>query len=109
MIDVQLMTGMMSYRVDPEDYINAALNIYLDIVLIFLYLLGRRWTHRAHTPQCTYNEQVHYFLYLAVTCFEWMNYYDWKMNAESSFCLGFTSIKIVLLNKNVVNVLFPIS
>ncbi|KAF7657900.1 hypothetical protein LDENG_00020670 [Lucifuga dentata] len=42
MIDVQLMTGMMSYRVDPEDYINAALNIYLDIVLIFLYLLGRR-------------------------------------------------------------------
>ncbi|XP_076004499.1 protein lifeguard 1-like [Genypterus blacodes] len=42
MIDVQLMTGSMSHRVDPEDYVNAALNVYLDIVLIFLYLLGRR-------------------------------------------------------------------
>ncbi|XP_054452112.1 protein lifeguard 1-like [Anoplopoma fimbria] len=42
MIDCQLMMGMMSYRLDPEEYINAALNIYLDIMLIFLYLLGRR-------------------------------------------------------------------
>ncbi|XP_072219790.1 protein lifeguard 1 [Leuresthes tenuis] len=42
MIDCQLMMGMMSYRLDPEEYINAALTIYLDIVLIFLYLLGRR-------------------------------------------------------------------
>ncbi|XP_022613855.1 protein lifeguard 1-like [Seriola dumerili] len=42
MVDCQLMMGMMSYRLDPEEYINAALMIYLDIVLIFLYLLGRR-------------------------------------------------------------------
>lgn len=42
MIDCQLLMGMMSYRLDPEEYINAALVIYLDIVLIFLYLLGRR-------------------------------------------------------------------
>ncbi|XP_059200115.1 protein lifeguard 1-like [Centropristis striata] len=42
MVDCQLMMGTMSYRLDPEEYINAALLIYLDIVLIFLYLLGRR-------------------------------------------------------------------
>ncbi|XP_026169413.1 protein lifeguard 1 [Mastacembelus armatus] len=42
MIDCQLMMGKMSYRLDPEEYVNAALMIYLDIVLIFLYLLGRR-------------------------------------------------------------------
>ncbi|KAK1878618.1 Protein lifeguard 1 [Dissostichus eleginoides] len=42
MIDCQLMMGAMSYRLDPEEYINAALNIYLDVMLIFLYLLGRR-------------------------------------------------------------------
>ncbi|XP_022059198.1 protein lifeguard 1 [Acanthochromis polyacanthus] len=42
MIDCQLMMGMMSYRLNPEEYINAALTIYLDIMLIFLYLLGRR-------------------------------------------------------------------
>ncbi|XP_044076705.1 protein lifeguard 1 isoform X2 [Siniperca chuatsi] len=42
MIDCQLLMGMMSYRLDPEEYINAALMIYLDIVLIFLYLLGRK-------------------------------------------------------------------
>ncbi|KAM6919044.1 protein lifeguard 1 [Xenentodon cancila] len=42
MVDCQLMMGVMSYRLDPEEYINAALMIYLDIVLIFLYLLGRR-------------------------------------------------------------------
>ncbi|XP_029379864.1 protein lifeguard 1 [Echeneis naucrates] len=42
MVDCQLMMGMMSFRLDPEEYINAALFIYLDIVLIFLYLLGRR-------------------------------------------------------------------
>ncbi|XP_076003806.1 protein lifeguard 1-like [Genypterus blacodes] len=40
MIDVQLLTGRMSHRVDPEDYVSGALIVYLDIVLIFLYLLG---------------------------------------------------------------------
>nr|XP_046263803.1 protein lifeguard 1 isoform X2 [Scatophagus argus] len=42
MIDCQLLMGTMSYRLDPEEYVTAALTIYLDIVLIFLYLLGRR-------------------------------------------------------------------
>ncbi|KAM9719846.1 protein lifeguard 1 [Menidia menidia] len=42
MVDCQLMMGLMSHRLDPEEYISAALRIYLDIVLIFLYLLGRR-------------------------------------------------------------------
>lgn len=42
MIDCQLMMGAMSNRLNPEEYINAALNIYLDVMLIFLYLLGRR-------------------------------------------------------------------
>ncbi|XP_038135542.1 protein lifeguard 1 isoform X2 [Cyprinodon tularosa] len=42
MIDCQLMMGKMSYRLSPEEYINAALMIYLDIILIFLYLLGKR-------------------------------------------------------------------
>ncbi|XP_071397232.1 protein lifeguard 1 [Centroberyx affinis] len=41
-IDCQLLMGTMSYRLNPEEYVNAALIIYLDIVLIFLYLLGRR-------------------------------------------------------------------
>lgn len=39
MADVQLMMGD---RVSPEEYVSAALLIYLDIILIFLYLLGRR-------------------------------------------------------------------
>ncbi|XP_034470545.1 protein lifeguard 1 [Hippoglossus hippoglossus] len=42
MFDCQLMMGAMSNRLDPEEYISAALTIYLDIVLIFLFLLGRR-------------------------------------------------------------------
>ncbi|XP_036939257.1 protein lifeguard 1 [Acanthopagrus latus] len=42
MIDCQLLMGSMSYRLDPEEYVNAALTLYLDVVLIFLYLLGRR-------------------------------------------------------------------
>ncbi|XP_073348154.1 protein lifeguard 1 [Pagrus major] len=42
LIDIQLLMGTMSYRLDPEEYVNAALTIYLDVVLIFLYLLGRR-------------------------------------------------------------------
>uniref|UniRef100_A0A673B5S6 Si:ch211-284o19.8 n=1 Tax=Sphaeramia orbicularis TaxID=375764 RepID=A0A673B5S6_9TELE len=42
MIDCQLLMGTFSYRLNPEEYVNAALMIYLDIILIFLYLLGRR-------------------------------------------------------------------
>ncbi|XP_047444510.1 protein lifeguard 1 [Mugil cephalus] len=41
-IDCQLVLGRGSYALSEEDYINAALNIYLDIILIFLYLLGSR-------------------------------------------------------------------
>lgn len=42
MINCQMLMGS-SYGVDPEEYINAALTIYMNIVLIFLCLLGRRW------------------------------------------------------------------
>lgn len=42
MVDCQLLMGTMSYRLSPEEYVSAALTIYLDIILIFLYLLGRR-------------------------------------------------------------------
>uniref|UniRef100_A0A3Q2R2U3 Si:ch211-284o19.8 n=1 Tax=Fundulus heteroclitus TaxID=8078 RepID=A0A3Q2R2U3_FUNHE len=38
MVDCQLMI----YRLNPEEYVSAALTLYLDTVLIFLYLLGRR-------------------------------------------------------------------
>ncbi|XP_041658924.1 protein lifeguard 1-like [Cheilinus undulatus] len=39
LIDVQLMTGKMKDRVDPEEYVFAALLIYLDIVIIFIWFL----------------------------------------------------------------------
>ncbi|XP_061835034.1 protein lifeguard 1 [Nerophis lumbriciformis] len=42
MFDCQLMMGLMGHRLDPEEYVTAALMIYLDIMLIFIYLLGRR-------------------------------------------------------------------
>jgi FtsH-binding integral membrane protein len=38
-IDTQLVIGSGKYRFDEEDYIIAALNIYIDIVGLFLYLL----------------------------------------------------------------------
>ncbi|KAF6728067.1 Protein lifeguard 1 [Oryzias melastigma] len=41
-VDCQMMMGSMSHRLNPEEYIYAALMIYLDIILIFLYLLGKR-------------------------------------------------------------------
>ena len=38
--DTQLMMGgKHKYALDPEDYIFAALNIYLDIVNLFMYIL----------------------------------------------------------------------
>lgn len=39
LVDVQ---WTMNERVNPDEYVSAALFIYLDVVLIFLYLLGRR-------------------------------------------------------------------
>ncbi|XP_061549854.1 protein lifeguard 1 [Phycodurus eques] len=41
MADCQLMMGVLSYRLDPEEYVTAALVIYLDIMLIFIYLMSR--------------------------------------------------------------------
>ena len=38
--DTQLMMGgKHKYALDPEEYIFAALNIYLDVVNLFLYIL----------------------------------------------------------------------
>ncbi|XP_077381489.1 protein lifeguard 1 [Festucalex cinctus] len=41
MCDCQLMMGVLSYRLDPEEYVSAALMIYLDVMLIFIYLMGK--------------------------------------------------------------------
>ena len=39
--DTQLMMGgTHAYSLSPEEYIFAALNIYLDIVNLFLYILA---------------------------------------------------------------------
>jgi FtsH-binding integral membrane protein len=37
--DVQLMIGGGAYSIEPDEYVFAAINIYLDIVNLFLYLL----------------------------------------------------------------------
>lgn len=34
-----MMGGKHKYSISPEEYIFAALNLYLDIVNIFLYIL----------------------------------------------------------------------
>uniref|UniRef100_A0AC35GXE9 Uncharacterized protein n=1 Tax=Panagrolaimus sp. PS1159 TaxID=55785 RepID=A0AC35GXE9_9BILA len=39
-IDVQLLMGGKRYQLDPEDYIFAAIQIFLDIVIIFLKILS---------------------------------------------------------------------
>lgn len=38
-VDCQLVMGRQKYSLDPEEYIFAALIIYLDIIMIFLYIL----------------------------------------------------------------------
>lgn len=39
--DTQLMVGgSHKYSISPEEYVFAALNIYLDIVTIFIYILS---------------------------------------------------------------------
>ncbi|KTF95318.1 hypothetical protein cypCar_00028560 [Cyprinus carpio] len=38
-VDCQLVMGRQTYSLDPEEYIYAALIIYLDIIMIFLYIL----------------------------------------------------------------------
>lgn len=37
--DTQLLLGNRKYSISPEEYVFAALNIYVDIVQIFLFLL----------------------------------------------------------------------
>ena len=37
--DVSLMTGGGQYSISPDEYVAAALNIYLDVVNLFLYLV----------------------------------------------------------------------
>ena len=38
-IDTQMLMGDKRFKYSPEDYVNAALQIYLDICYIFLYIL----------------------------------------------------------------------
>ncbi|XP_077993264.1 protein lifeguard 2-like [Glandiceps talaboti] len=39
-VDTQLVMGGKRYQITPEEYIFAALNLYVDIVYIFLYILA---------------------------------------------------------------------
>ena len=40
-MDTQLMIGgKHKYSIDPEEYVFAALNLYLDIVNLFIYILS---------------------------------------------------------------------
>uniref|UniRef100_A0A8C2CXB9 Uncharacterized protein n=1 Tax=Cyprinus carpio TaxID=7962 RepID=A0A8C2CXB9_CYPCA len=38
-VDCQLVMGRQKYSLNPEEYVYAALIIYLDIIMIFLYIL----------------------------------------------------------------------
>ncbi|KAA0719479.1 Protein lifeguard 1 [Triplophysa tibetana] len=38
-VDCQLVMGRQKYNLNPEEYVFAALIIYLDIIMIFLYIL----------------------------------------------------------------------
>ncbi|XP_004646316.1 protein lifeguard 1 [Octodon degus] len=38
-MDVQLLVGVRHYELDPEEYVFAALEIYLDIINLFLFIL----------------------------------------------------------------------
>lgn len=54
LFDTQLMLGgKHKYAIEPEEYIFAALNLYIDIVNLFLYLLqlissAKNWSHVKH-------------------------------------------------------------
>uniref|UniRef100_A0A914EAB4 Uncharacterized protein n=1 Tax=Acrobeloides nanus TaxID=290746 RepID=A0A914EAB4_9BILA len=39
-IDIQLIMGGRKYEISPEDYIFAAIQLFLDIIIIFWYLLA---------------------------------------------------------------------
>lgn len=38
-MDVQLIVGGRHSEIDPEEYVFAALEIYLDIINLFLFIL----------------------------------------------------------------------
>lgn len=38
-VDCQLVMGRQKYSLTPEEYVFGALVIYMDIILIFLYIL----------------------------------------------------------------------
>jgi FtsH-binding integral membrane protein len=38
--DTQIMLGKNKYSISPEEYVFATLNLYLDIVNIFIYILS---------------------------------------------------------------------
>ncbi len=38
-VDVQLMMGNGAMDISPDDYVFASLNIYLDVINLFLYIL----------------------------------------------------------------------
>ena len=38
--DTQLIMGGKKYEISPEDYVFAAMMLYVDIIYIFLYLLA---------------------------------------------------------------------
>ena len=38
-LDTQLIIGNQNYMYNPEDYATAALQLYLDIARMFLYIL----------------------------------------------------------------------
>ena len=40
-MDTQLMLGgKHKYSLDPEEYVFAALNLYLDVINLFMYILS---------------------------------------------------------------------
>lgn len=41
-VDCMMVVSLGRYGLDPEEYVFAALIIYLDVVMIFLYILGKR-------------------------------------------------------------------
>ncbi|XP_062337518.1 protein lifeguard 1 [Osmerus eperlanus] len=41
-VDCLMVVSLGRYGLDPEEYVFAALIIYLDVVMIFLYILGKR-------------------------------------------------------------------
>lgn len=38
--DTQLIMGGKKYEIDPEDYVFAALMLYVDVIYIFLFILS---------------------------------------------------------------------